>query len=163
MLGHTDVVETASFSSDGMRLVTASRDGPVQVWDVASGHLLLSLEGHTAPVVSASFSPDGTRLVTVSRDTTAKVWDVASGHLLLSLEDHTGWVLSASFSPDGTRLVTASADKTAKVWNVALETRSPAEVAALVRCRGLWRLNAEGQLLQAAPDLMACPPLAAAR
>jgi hypothetical protein len=103
------------------------------------------------------------RLVTVSWDETAKVWEVASGRLLLSLESHTDEVLSASFSADGTRLVTASADKTAKVWNVALETRSSAEVAALVRCRGLWRLNAEGQLLQAAPDLTACPPLAAAR
>ena len=119
MPGHTDVVETASFSSDGMRLVTASRDGPAQVWDVASGHLLLSLEGHTAPVHSASFSPDGTRLVTASWDTTAKVWDVASGHLLLSLEGYTAPVVSASFSPDGTRLVTVSRDTTAKVWDVA--------------------------------------------
>jgi len=135
----------------------------VQVWDVASGHLLTSLLDHTGWVLSASFSPDGTRLVTASDDKTAKVWDVASGRLLLSLESHTGSVLSASFSLDGTRLVTASADKTAKVWNVALETRSSAEVAALVRCRGLWRLNAEGQLLQAAPDLTTCPPLAAAR
>jgi hypothetical protein len=127
------------------------------------GSLLTSMLGHTDVVGTASFSPDGMRLVTASRDGPTQVWEVASGRLLLSLESHTDEVLSASFSADGTRLVTASADKTAKVWNVALETRSSAEVAALVRCRGLWRLNAEGQLLQAAPDLTACPPLAAAR
>ena len=57
MLGHTDVVETASFSPDGMRLVTASRDGPTQVWEVASGRLLLSLEGHTGSVHSTNFEP----------------------------------------------------------------------------------------------------------
>ena len=101
------------------------------------------------------------RVVTASRDKTAKVWEVASGRLLATLEGRTNRVF-AQFSPDGTRVVTASEDKTAKIWDVHLETRSPAEIAALVRCRVPWRLD-EGRLLPTTPDATACPPRSPAR
>lgn len=86
-----------------------------------------------------------------------KVWDVARGQFLTSLEGHTDGVYSASFSPDGMRIVTASGDKTAKIWDVSLEARSPTEIAALVRCRVPWRLDA-GRLLPTTPDPGSCAP-----
>jgi hypothetical protein len=60
-------------------------------------------------------------------------------------------------------VMTASADRTVQVWDVDLETLSAAEIMALVRCRVPWRLNTEGQLLQATPDPTACAPRAVAR
>lgn len=81
---------------------------------------------------------------------------------LATLEGHADMVHSAQFSSDGTRVMTASGDSTAKVWDVRLETRSPAEIAALVRCRVPWRLD-EGRLLPTTPDATACPPRSAAR
>jgi WD40 repeat protein len=33
--GHTDGVTSASFSTDGSRLVTASHDGTAKVWDAS--------------------------------------------------------------------------------------------------------------------------------
>jgi WD40 repeat protein len=160
--GHTSGVESAQFSADGTRVVTASWDQTGKVWDAASGQLLTSLEGHTGGVWSAQFSPDGTRLVTTSADKTVKVWEVGSGRLLASLKGSAAKAQSAQFSPDGTRLVTASEDKIALVWNVSLETRSPAEIMALVRCRVPWRLEA-GQLLPATPDSTSCPSHSTAR
>jgi hypothetical protein len=76
---------------------------------------------------------------------------------------HSDWLSSASFNPDGRRLMTASHDKTVHVWEIPLETRSPAEVTALVQCHVPWRLTVGGQLLQVAPNHVACPPRAAAR
>jgi len=73
--GHTSAVSSASFSGDGTRVVTGSRDTTARVWDGRTGAEVLTLKGHTGPVNSASFSADGTRVVTGSRDTTAKVWD----------------------------------------------------------------------------------------
>jgi conflict system STAND superfamily ATPase/WD40 domain-containing protein len=160
--GHTGGVWSARFSPDGTRVLTASWDRTAKLWEGSTGRLLASLEGHTGKVWSAQFSPDGTRVLTTSEDQTAKLWEGASGRLLASLEDHTSWVTSAQFSPDGTRVLTTSGDKTVKLWDVHLETRSPAEIAALVRCRALWRLD-EGRLVPTPPDTTACPPRSPAR
>ncbi len=116
-IGHTDGIESASFSPDGKKIVTASGDHTAKVWDGVTGKLLADLAGHTDGVESASFSPDGKKIVTASSDNTAKLWDGVTGKLLLDLAGHNSAVISASFSPDGKKIVTASGDNTAKVWD----------------------------------------------
>ena len=125
--GHTHQVTKASFSPDGLRIVTSSQDNTAKVWNAKTAAELFTLKGHTHWVHSASFSPDGLRIVTASADKTAKVWDANSGAPVLTLKGHTSMLFSASFSPDGLRIVTAGADKTAKVW----DARSGAEIITL--------------------------------
>jgi len=60
-------------SPDGTRIVTASRDRTVRVWDAATGRQVVVLNGHTDTVVSANYSSDGTRIVTAARDHTARI------------------------------------------------------------------------------------------
>ena len=110
-------VTSAVFSSDGQRILTASRDGTARLWD-AAGTPLSTLSGHTDSVNSAVFSLDGTRILTVSADNTARLWD-AAGMPLATLSGHTGSIYRAVFSPDGTRILTASADNTARLWDAA--------------------------------------------
>lgn len=117
--GHNDQVVAATFSPDGRRIITASRDGTARIWDSVSGRMIHSLEGHTGPVMSAAFSLDGQRVITASRDSTARIWDSASGRFIHSLEGHASWVNSAAFSADGERVVTASWDGTARIWDSA--------------------------------------------
>ena len=69
-----DWVQSAAFSPDGRRIVTASRDKTACIWDAAGGKSLTTLEGHSEWVLSATFSPDGMRIVTASDDDTARVW-----------------------------------------------------------------------------------------
>ena len=115
--GHTDYVESAVFSPDGTKILTASWDKTARLWDSSSGALIHSLEGHTDYVNSAVFSPDGTKILTASDDKTARLWESSSGTLLHSLEGHTSYVNSAVFSPDGTKILTASWDETARLWD----------------------------------------------
>ncbi len=112
-----DGVNSAAFSPDGSRIVTASTDKTAKVWNAESGKELLTLTGHGDTLLSASFGPDGRRIVTASGDKTAKVWDADTGKELLTITGHGGTVYDARFSPDGRRIVTASGDKTAKVWD----------------------------------------------
>ncbi len=106
---HGDAVNSASFSPDGKRVVTASRDKTARVWDAETGKPVGEAMTHGDAVNSASFSPDGKRVVTASEDKTARVWDAETGKPVGEAMTHTGSsVNSASFSPDGKRVVTAS-------------------------------------------------------
>jgi WD40 repeat protein len=124
---HEEVLESASYSPDGSRIVTASRDLTARIWDARSGAPLAILKGHGGWVMSAAYSPDGARIVSASADKTARIWDARSGAQLAVLRGHGDVVESAAFSPDGTRIVTASADKTARIWDAG----SAAQLAVL--------------------------------
>ena len=121
--GHTSLVYSASFSPDGHRIVSASRDETVRIWNAATGECIRTLEGHAGYVFSASFNPDGSRIVSASRDETVRIWDAATGECIRTLKGHTSYVRSASFSPDGSRIVSASWDDTVRIWNAATGKR----------------------------------------
>ncbi|WP_438044913.1 TIR domain-containing protein [Sorangium sp. So ce128] len=117
--GHSESVNACAISPDGQRIVSASDDSTLRVWDLATGQLLSTLEGHSESVKACAISPDGQRIVSASWDKTLKLWDLATGQLLSSLEDHSSGVEACAISPDGQRIVSASSDSTLKVWDLA--------------------------------------------
>jgi WD40 repeat protein len=119
--GHGSPVESAAFSPDGSRIVTASGDDTARIWDAHAKEIaVLHCPTYT---FSAAFSPDGSRIVTASGDSmtknVAQIWDVATAKQIAVLRGHDDVVGSAAFSPDGSRIVTASADSTARIWDAA--------------------------------------------
>ena len=117
LTGHGDRLNSAVYSPDGGRIVTASRDKTARIWDARTGAELAVLSGHGDAVASAAYTPDGTRIVTASYDKTARIWDARTGTKLTVLSGHDDRIKSAAYSPDGSRIVTASADKTARIWD----------------------------------------------
>jgi hypothetical protein len=73
--GHIWDILDIVFSPDGKRIATASNDGTIKLWDVATGLETLTLRGHTAGVFCVAFSPDGKRLASGGIDNLALVWD----------------------------------------------------------------------------------------
>jgi eukaryotic-like serine/threonine-protein kinase len=93
---------SAQFSPDGERIVTASDYGTARVWDAQSGQPLTGPMELGHKVNSAQFSPDGKRIVTASWDQ-ARVWDAQSGQPLTAPMKHRlDSVNSAQFSPNAT-------------------------------------------------------------
>jgi WD40 repeat protein len=74
---HGDRVASATFSSDGAQIVTASDDDTARLWDAATAVAISAAILHKTTVNSAAFSPDGTRVVTASADGTARIWDIS--------------------------------------------------------------------------------------
>jgi WD40 repeat protein/tetratricopeptide (TPR) repeat protein len=129
-LEHEDMVNRATFSPDGRRLVTACSDGKARVWDTtkagdgAPARLLWETPFQEEMVTIAAFSPNGKLVATAwgercDQPGEAHLWDVETGQPVQGPLRHAGAVYSIAFSPDGKYLVTASGDHTARIWDVA--------------------------------------------
>ncbi len=82
---HGGEVLLAAFSPDGKRIVTASRDRTVRVWDAGTSQPLSPPLRHGQLVHRAAFSADGQRLLTCEEngfgDQVVRVWEMASHEL----------------------------------------------------------------------------------
>ena len=63
------------FSQDDTVLVSGLSSGKIELWDLATGVKLTTLDGHSKPVETLLFSPDGKTLVSTGQDGTILVWD----------------------------------------------------------------------------------------
>jgi WD40 repeat protein/serine/threonine protein kinase len=131
LLGHSGPVRAITFSPATVksgdtqidsRIVSASDDNTIRVWDATSHAHVKTLRGHGGPVHACCFSPDGTRVMSASYDARVKTWNVADYNEQLVLGGHRDAVFSAAYDRDGQRIVTASRDRTARVWDAATGT-----------------------------------------
>jgi WD40 repeat protein len=97
------------------RIVAASWDQFLYVWDAATGALVHRLEG-TGPLWAVRTSPDGALTIGLG-GVSPRVWDRTSGARLVQLEGHTDLVLDGEFVDDRI-FVTIAGNRTALVWDV---------------------------------------------
>jgi len=116
LTGHTDAVNTASYSPDCKLIITASDDKTAKLWSVDKGECLATFAGHRGSVLSAVFSDDCHRVLTMSDDGTTKIWGIKHGCCERTLR-HGCPVLSASFTDNGKGIKTVGQDGTVKLWN----------------------------------------------
>ena len=122
LIGHTDGVNSVSYSPDGSQFATGSADRTIKLWDVSTQGNIATLIGHTGIVNSVAYSSDGILLASASSDNTIRLWDVSTHQNIYTLHGHTDAVNSVAYSSDGTLLASASSDNTVKLWDVATRT-----------------------------------------
>ena len=115
---HTEAVQGVAFNAEGTRLVSASSDHKVQLWDAERGEPIGDLMiGHTEIVWSATFVAD--RIVSVSNDRRIRVWDGEVGQPISEpLRGHAGPVTSVAINSAGDLIASGGADKTVRIWDL---------------------------------------------
>jgi WD40 repeat protein len=117
------------------------------LWRTATGEVQTVLRPvQRFPPLTGAVSPDGALVVTAGFRT--QVWGGTTGSPLLTLSDNEAG--TAAFDTDGARLVTGGPDG-ARIWDMKLESRPPADIAALIGERVPWVLEG-GQLVRSDPN-----------
>jgi len=119
LVGHSDLVRSLAFSSDGKILASGSADKTIKLWNLSKGEEVQTISAHKMAVNAVAFSPDGQTLVSGGADKTIKVWNLKTKEESQTLTGHGMGVNALAFSPDGRLLASGSADKTVKLWNLS--------------------------------------------
>ncbi|HEY0343355.1 MAG TPA: WD40 repeat domain-containing protein [Solirubrobacteraceae bacterium] len=147
--GGGGAINSAAFSRDGTRFVTAGDDTTAKVYETKGGKHRATLK-HGSQVSTAQFSPDGVWIVTGGATGTARIWDASKPSRAVAIVGRPetgseGFILTAAFSPDGKRLVT-SGDGGARLWDTGRQ-QPVAVLPARANTAGTTDVSPDGQLL----------------
>lgn len=105
----SDSPDLISISADGATMTSASWEGSIRVWEIATGKLRTHFKTLSSPKVEwTALSPDGKWLALTGRtDGVVHLWDVAAGRELHSF-GHPKGPLVIAFLKDGKEIVTVN-------------------------------------------------------
>lgn len=76
LTGFTKQVNSVAFSHDSRTLLSASHDGLIRIWDVATASVRSSFDWGIGPVTTVAFSPDGLLCAAAGNGGKIVIWDV---------------------------------------------------------------------------------------
>ncbi|KAI1783018.1 dynein regulator [Ganoderma leucocontextum] len=97
--GHEHSISTVRFLPGDARIVSASRDQTVRIWEVATTHCVQVIRPHEDWIRAALPSPDGRYLATSFMDHTARVVELETGATKAEFRGHNNVVENALFVP----------------------------------------------------------------
>jgi WD40 repeat protein len=126
LIGISDRITSLKFSPDGKWLAAtgglAARMGEVQVWEVATRKLHLSVPVTADTIYGVSWSPDGTLISFGCADTkSVRAIDAKTGAQKLFMASHDDWVFDTVFSTKGDHIISVGRDMTTKLTEVATQ------------------------------------------
>lgn len=119
---HTGPVNAVDLQ--GNRVVSASGEGSMFLWDLESGDKVHTFSGHTKGLACIVFK--GNTLVSGSNDQTIRVWDTVSGACTHVLGEHHMLVRTVAYCPVRNLVVSGGYDRMIKLWHIG-HPSTPAE------------------------------------
>ncbi|KAG2703449.1 hypothetical protein I3760_06G138100 [Carya illinoinensis] len=129
--GHTGKVYSLDWTPEKNRIVSASKDGRLIVWNALTSQKTHAIKLPCAWVMTCAFSPTGQSVACGGLDSVCSIFNLNSpmdkdGNLPMSkmLSGHKGYVSSCQYVPDEeTRLITSSGDHTCVLWDITTGLR----------------------------------------
>lgn len=118
--GHKSAVTALSFSPDGSRLASGSRDTDIVLWDFASETGLFRLRGHNNLISNIEFLNEN-YLVSSSKDSLIKLWDLQAQHCIETEVTHRAEITGFIFTPDMKFMLTVGADNFIRIFSIDLD------------------------------------------
>lgn len=117
--GHDAQVSNVRMLS-GERVLTASHDGCVKMWDVRTGTCVDTVGRCSSAILCMEYDDSTGILSAAGRDAVAYIWDIRAGRQMHKLLGHTKWIRSIRMV--GNTLITGSDDWTARIWSLSRGT-----------------------------------------
>lgn len=117
--GHTDVISSIQQTADGKQLLSASWDGSIRVWDIATALTEKKFSGHNGAVHIALYSKNEKSIYSAGADRIIRYWDVNTGRIIKTYEGHLAEITSLILTPDEKMLISHSLDGVTKFWDLS--------------------------------------------
>lgn len=117
--GGSAIIEDIMLSPDGTKLILASRDHTVSVWDWRSWEQIAVFPGHISSVSAVALTPDGETLISGGDDGVLNIWAFNPQTRDETPFPHSNYVEDIAISQDGKIAVSGGNDGLIIVWNLA--------------------------------------------
>jgi WD40 repeat protein/DNA-binding CsgD family transcriptional regulator len=119
-IGHTGSgVTCVAFLDDGNRVLTASTDGTIRLWNTFTGEEIHRYTGHRGSVNDFVVMPDDKSFISGGNDGTLRLWSVDSGEEVQELVDVGTQIRHLALSPNGHLLAVSDQDNGLNIWQLA--------------------------------------------
>ncbi|CAI0377272.1 unnamed protein product [Linum tenue] len=130
--GHTGKVYALDWTTEKNRIVSASQDGRLIVWNALTSQKTHAIKLPCAWVMTCAFSPSGQSVACGGLDSVCSIFNLNSppdkdGNLTVSkmLSGHKGYVSCCQYVPDeDAHLITSSGDQTCVLWDTTTGLRT---------------------------------------
>ena len=119
---HPAEVFVVRFILNGERLLSGSKDGTINCWEVKSGKLIKSLKVGLYSTKAMTFAQNG-KMFVLNRDREIEVWDVEKGRIIKTIKGEFDEVMCMACRPDGKFVLTGNTGGAVDLWDV--ETEKP--------------------------------------
>jgi WD40 repeat protein len=123
--GHRGIISAIAFSPGGQKLVTASHDGTVKLWDTDTSKIVGSLPVSWIErlksfwsrnrITSVAYSPNGKCVAVGTKHGPICMWNPVSDEVQ-NLSENTAGVTCVTFDPEGKKLFTGSDDRMLRIY-----------------------------------------------
>ncbi|MFM6007130.1 MAG: WD40 repeat domain-containing protein, partial [Sphaerospermopsis kisseleviana] len=114
---HSDWVSSLVITSDGQKLISASWDNTIRIFNLSTYNIINVLTNHTDDVECIAITPDGQEIISAGWDNTIKFWDINKGCLIDSY-DCSHRVVLVAVTPDGQHLISGENSQIVKIWDL---------------------------------------------